>query len=164
MHERRLHVDAENHAEPDQVDAEFFRHRPEQRDDDEGEFEEVEEEGKNEDKRVDENEEADLAAGEGSQQMLDPYVAVHAVEGQREHACTDQDEYDEGGKLRGRFRGLPDQVPAQPSLGGAENDRAGSAHRATLGGGRDADEDRTEHKEDQEQRRHHYKRRLLRHR
>ena len=48
MHERGLHVDAENDAEPDQVDAELFRGRPEQRDDDEGEFEEVEEEGENE--------------------------------------------------------------------------------------------------------------------
>src|SRR6266508_719315 len=57
--------------------------------------EEIEEEGENEDKRVDENEEADLAAGEGSQQMLDPYVAVHTVEGQREDARTDQDEDDE---------------------------------------------------------------------
>ena len=115
-------------------------------------------------KRVDEDQEADLAAGQRGQQMLDPDVAVHAVEGQREHARADQDEDHEGRQLRGRFRGLPDQVPAQPALGGAENERAGRAHRAALGRGRDADEDRAEHKEDQEQRRHHDERRLLRHR
>ena len=51
---------------------------------------------------VDENQEADLAAGQGGQQMLDPEVAVHAVESQREHARADQDEDDEGGELRGR--------------------------------------------------------------
>ncbi len=60
--------------------------------------------------------------------------------------------------------GLPDQVPAQPALGGAENDRAGGAHRAAFGRRRDADEDRAQHQEDQEQRRHHHERGLLRHR
>src|SRR5207302_5168384 len=73
---RGLHVDAEDHPEPDQVDAEVFGGRPEQRNDDEGEFEEVEEEGEDEDKRVDENQKADLAAGQGGQQMLDPDMAV----------------------------------------------------------------------------------------
>src|SRR5260221_13297439 len=33
MHEGSLHVDAEQHAEPDQVDAELVRNRPEQRHD-----------------------------------------------------------------------------------------------------------------------------------
>ena len=64
----------------------------------------------------------------------------------------------------GRFGGLPDQVPAQAALGGAENDRAGGAHGAAFGRRRDADEDRAEHQEDQEQRRHHHERGLLRHR
>ena len=64
MHERGLHVDAEHHAEPDQVDAELLRRRPEQRNDDEGELEEVEEEGEHEDEDVDEDQEADLAAGQ----------------------------------------------------------------------------------------------------
>ena len=64
----------------------------------------------------------------------------------------------------GRFRGLPDQVPAQPALGGAEDERAGGAHRAAFGRRCDADEDGAEHQEDQEQRRHHHKRGLLRHR
>ena len=50
-------------------------------------------------KRVDENQEADLSAGQRSQEMLDPDVAVHAIEGQREHAGADQDEDHEGRNL-----------------------------------------------------------------
>ena len=57
-----LHVHAENDAEPDQVDAELFRRRPEQRNDDEGELEEVEEEGQQEHERVHEDQETDLSA------------------------------------------------------------------------------------------------------
>ena len=72
VHERGLHVDAEQHAEPDQVDAELVRHRAEQRHDDEGQLEEVEEEGEEEDQDVDHDQEADLAAGQAGQQVLDP--------------------------------------------------------------------------------------------
>ena len=108
-------------------------------------------------------EEADLSAGQRGQQVLDPDVAVHAVEGQREHAGADQDENDEGRQFGGQFGGLPDQIPAQPALGGAEKQRAGGTHRAALGRRRNADEDRAEHQEDQEQRRHHHEGGLLRH-
>jgi hypothetical protein len=58
MHEGCLHVDAENDAEPDQVDAELLCRRSEQRNDDEGELEEIQEEGKYEDEGVDEDQEA----------------------------------------------------------------------------------------------------------
>src|SRR6266478_4809592 len=92
MHERGLHVNAENYSEPDQVDAEVLRGRPKQRNDDEGKFEEIEEEGEHEDEGVDENEEPDLAAGQGGQEMFDPDVTVDTVEGQRENARSDQDE------------------------------------------------------------------------
>ena len=51
VHEGGLHVDAEQHAEPDEVDAERLGHRREQRDDDEGDLEEVEEEREEEDER-----------------------------------------------------------------------------------------------------------------
>ena len=78
MHERGLHVHAEQHAEPDQVDAELLRHRPEQRHDDERELEEVEEEREQEDEDVDDDQEADLPAGQVEQQVLDPLVAVDA--------------------------------------------------------------------------------------
>ena len=90
-------------------------------------------------------------------------MAVDAVEGQREHARADQDEDHEGRQFCRRFGRLPDQVPAQPPLHGAENERAGGTHRAALGRRRNADEDRAEHQEDQEQRRHHHERGLLRH-
>ena len=62
VHERGLHVHAQHHAEPDQVDAELVGGGPEQRDDDEGQLEEVEEEGEEEHQDVDEDQEADLAA------------------------------------------------------------------------------------------------------
>ncbi len=55
-------------------------------------------------KSVDEDQEADLAAGQRGQQVLDPEVAVDAVEGQREDARADQDEDHEGGELGGRLR------------------------------------------------------------
>ena len=65
MHEARLHVDAEQHAEPDEVDAERLGGAGEQRHDDEGELEEIEEEREHEDDGVDDNEEADLSARAG---------------------------------------------------------------------------------------------------
>ena len=99
MHEARLHVDAEQHAEPDQVDAERLGRSGEQRHDDEGELEEIEEEGEHEDDGVDDDQEADLSAGQADQQVLHPFVPVDAIEGQREDARADQDEDDEGGEL-----------------------------------------------------------------
>ena len=80
MHERGLHVDGEQHAEPDEVDAELVGDRADQRDDDERELEEVEEERQEEDQEVDDDQEAELAAGQAGQQVLDPDVAVDAVE------------------------------------------------------------------------------------
>ncbi len=55
---------AEQHAEPDEVDAELFRDRPDQRNDDERQLEEVEEERQHEDQDVDDDQEAELAAGQ----------------------------------------------------------------------------------------------------
>jgi hypothetical protein len=82
VHERGLHVDRQQDAEPDQVDAQRLRHRTEQRHDDERQFEEVEEEGQQEDENVDHDQEADLAPGESGKQMFDPEMAIDAVEGQ----------------------------------------------------------------------------------
>ncbi len=55
-----LHAD--QHAEPDQVDAHLLRHRRQQRDDDEGDLEVVEEERQEEYEDVDEDQEAGDAA------------------------------------------------------------------------------------------------------
>src|SRR3712207_8332537 len=49
---------------------------------------------------VGDDEEADLAARQRREEMLDPDVAVDAVERQREHARADEDEENEGGQLR----------------------------------------------------------------
>ena len=51
MHERGLHVDPEDDAEPDQVDAEPLGRAGEKRHEDEGELEEIEEEGEHEDEQ-----------------------------------------------------------------------------------------------------------------
>src|SRR5260370_14347138 len=96
MHERGLHADAEDHAEPEQVDAEVVRGRCEQRDDDEGKLEEIEEEGEHEHEGVDEYEKPDLTDGQGGQEMFDPDVAVDAIKGQRENPRSDQNEDHEG--------------------------------------------------------------------
>ena len=85
------------HAEPDQIDAELFGGRREQRHDDEGDLEEIEKEGEEEDEDIDEDQEANLPAGKRDEHLLDPAVAVDAVERQREGPCADQDEYDERG-------------------------------------------------------------------
>ena len=66
----------EQHAEPDQIDAELVRDRREQRHDDERQLEEVEEEGEHEHQDVDHDQEADLAAGQAGEQVLDPQIAV----------------------------------------------------------------------------------------
>src|SRR3712207_7339365 len=52
---------------------------------------------------VDEDQEADLPAGERGQEVLDPDMPVDAVEGEREDARADQDEEHEGRELRGRL-------------------------------------------------------------
>ena len=60
VHEGGLHVDADQHAEPDQVDAHLLRYRRQQRNDDEGDLEIVEEEGEEEHEDIDEDQETDL--------------------------------------------------------------------------------------------------------
>ena len=97
---------------------------------------------KHEDERVDENEKADLAAGQRGQQVFDPDVTVDTVEGQRENPGSDQNENHECREFRGRLCGLTDQIPAQPALSGAKDNRAAGAHRAALGRRREADKDR----------------------
>src|SRR5262249_37168396 len=114
--ERRLHIDTENDAEPDQVDAEMFRRRTKERDHDEGELEIIEEEGEHEDEGIDEQQEANLPAGQRGEQAFHPDVAADAVEGQRKHPRADQDEDDEGGQFRCGFRGLAHQIPVKRRL------------------------------------------------
>ena len=59
-----------------EVDAELLGHRREQRHDDEGELEEIEEEREQEHQQVDHDQEADCAARQAGEQVLDPQVAV----------------------------------------------------------------------------------------
>src|SRR5207253_10735875 len=121
--------------EPDTVDAGMLARRPEQRNDDEGDLEEVQEEREHEHEEIDENQEAYGAARQADQKALDPAMAVDPVEGQREYPCADQDEDHEGGELGGGFRCLAHQVPAQPTFERAERERPGGADRAAVGRG-----------------------------
>src|SRR5205814_8215480 len=153
--------DAEYHPEPDQIDAKSLGGRSEQRDNDEGELEEIEKEREQEHEGVDEYQEADLSARQADQHLLDPPVAADAVEREREHSRADQDEDHEGRQLCRRFRGLPYQVPGQPSLHRGQRQRAGRPHGAAFGRGCDTDEYGPEYEEDQRKRRHHHEYDLL---
>ena len=153
MHERGLHVHAQQYPEPDEVYAQFFCDRAQQGDDDEGQLEKIEEEGQHEHQDVDDDEEAQLAAGQAGQQVFDPDVAVDAVEGQAEHTRTNEDEHHKGGELGSRVHGLLEQAHRQAPAPECHEQRPGGAHRAALGGRRHAEKNRAEHKKDQRQRR-----------
>src|SRR5450631_3371960 len=116
MHERSLHVDAEDNAEPDQVDAKMRGGWSQQRNDNEGEFEEVEEESQHKHEGVDENQEAELSARQRRQQILDPDMAAHAVEGERKHTGAEQNEDHKSRQFGRGFDRLAHQVPGQAAL------------------------------------------------
>ena len=104
-----------------------------QRHDDERELEEVEEEGQQEEQDVDDDQEAELAARQAGQQVLDPHVAVDAAERQAEHGRADQDEEDEARQLHGRVHRLAHQLQVSRRLRERHHEGADRAHRAALG-------------------------------
>ena len=129
MHERRLHVDAEHDAEPDQrgIRADhrrqhLLRDRRDHRQDDEGDLEEIEEERQEEDEEVDEDQEAPDAAGQRRQHVLEPDAAGDAEEHHREAGRADQDEHHHGGDAHGRLVALLDQVAQFGNADGLEAD------------------------------------------
>ena len=91
--------------------------------------------------------------GRLGEQVLDPDVAVDAVERQAEHAGADQDEDDESRELRRRVHRLLEQRQRQPPPRERHDQRAAGAHRAAFGRRRDAEEDRAQHEEDERKRR-----------
>jgi hypothetical protein len=146
----------QQHAEPDQVDAQGLSATfTEQRNDDEGQLEEVEEEGQDEDQDIHDDQEADRSAGQPQEEVLDPLIAVDAVEAKAEDARAHQDEDDEGRELCGHVHRLAQQGEVQASIGERQEHRAGGSHRSAFGRSREADEDRAQHQEDQRQGRHH---------
>ena len=198
MHEARLHVDGEQHAKPDHErrhvehrlasanrcggEAKRFCQRNrlhrraedrlgsglQERHDDERQLEEVEEERQQEYRCVDEDEEPIEPARQRGQQMLDPLVAVDAVERQRENPCADQDEQHERRQLGRPLQRLAHDGPVQPvgaivrpALEAGQRQRSEGPHRSALGRRGEADEDRAQHEEDQQQRRHHDERHPL---
>src|SRR6266487_3268492 len=123
----------------------MFRRGTEERYDDEGQFEIVEKERQHEDEGIDEKQEADLAAGQRSEQAFDPDVPADAIESQRENPRADQDEDDERRQFRRCFDRLANQIPGQAPFESAENERPAGAHGAALGGRSDTDENGAEH-------------------
>jgi len=113
----------------------------------------VEEEREQEDEDVDDDQEAELAARQARQQVLDPFVPVDAVEREAEHPGADQDEDDERRELRRRLHALRQEPQVQAPARDRHHERAGGAHRAAFGRRRDAEEDGAEHEEDQRERR-----------
>src|SRR5712671_6600777 len=116
MHEARLDIGADQHAEPDQVDPELGRDRRQQRDNDESNFEKIEEECDHENEGVDKQEEADLAPRQVAEEVLDPDFAADALEDQAEHARADQDEDHHGGYAHGGAHALIDKGPRQRAV------------------------------------------------
>src|SRR5215468_12738261 len=100
MHERGLHIHAQQHTEPDQVDAQLVGNGADQRNYDEGQLEIVEEERQHEDDQVDDDQEAKLPARKVGEQVFDPDMAVDSIEGEAENARAYENEDDEGGDLR----------------------------------------------------------------
>src|SRR6476660_9174511 len=100
MHERSLHVDADQHAEPDQVDAHLLRHRREQWNNDEGDLEVVEKEGKEKYEHVDEDKKADDAPRQVEKHALDPQIAVDSAEREAENGRHDQNEHHHRGQFQ----------------------------------------------------------------
>ena len=105
--------DCQQNAEPDQIDAHLVGHGAEQRHDDEGQFEEVQEKGQHEGQDADHDQESQLATWQVDQQMLDPQVAVDAAERQRKHRRAHQDEHHKTRELGGRVHGLLEQRQRQ---------------------------------------------------
>src|SRR5437773_3777353 len=153
MHEARLHVDAKQHAEPDEIDAESIRRARQQGHDDESELEKIEEEGEEEDEEIDEDEKAELAARQADEQMLDPFVTIDAIEGEREDARPDEDEDHESGKIGGLLERLAQQAEIKLAPGERQQQGAGRSHGAALGRRGDALEDGAENEEDENERR-----------
>src|SRR5260221_13361574 len=90
MHEARLNIGADQHTEPNQIDAELVGNRRQERNDEECDFKEIEEEGDHEDEGVDEDQEADLSTWERCQQILDPNFSAYALEHKAEGPRPDQ--------------------------------------------------------------------------
>ena len=146
-------------AEPHEVDAQRGGHGREQRHDDEGDLEEVDEAAEHEDQQVDRQQEAPHAAGKAEEQLLHPDMAVDAIEGEREDAAADEDEDDEAGEPRRRLQRIAERREVDAAARHGERQRARRPHGAALGGRRDAEEDGAQHQEDEGQRRHQRRRR-----
>src|SRR5262249_6856395 len=101
VHEARLNVRADQHAEPDEIDAELVGNRRQKRNDDERDLEEIEEECDHEHESIDEDQKPDLSPRQRRQHILDPYLSADALEDETEGARADQNVDHHGGDAHG---------------------------------------------------------------
>ena len=83
--------------------------------------------------------------------MLHPARTVGTLEHQAEHGGTDQDEHHEAGQFGSGGQGLREQLVAHAAAHQSHHQGADSPHGATLGRSGNAQEDGTQHQEDQQQ-------------
>ncbi len=153
MHETGLDVGADQHAEPDEVDAELVGGGRQQRNDDEGDLEKIEKERNHEHEDIHEDQEADRSPRQRRQHGLDPHLAAHALEHKAEGAGADQDIDHHGGDPHGGRHALIDERAGEGAIEGCEREGADGPHGAGLGRGGETQEDRAEHEKDQAERR-----------
>ncbi len=100
--------------------------------------------------QVDDDEEAELPAGQAGEQVLDPDVAVDAVEDRLKTRRADQDEDDEAATASSVVSiAWRSRLQAQAAARERHDEGAGRAHRAALGRRGHAEEDGAQHEEDQ---------------
>src|SRR6202040_3132350 len=103
------------HAEPYQVDSQLVRNRTDQGNHNERKLEKVEKKCQHENEDVDDDQEAELTAGQMKQEVLDPHVSVDAVEREAEHPRAEENEHDECRQFCSRIHRLPEKLPRNPA-------------------------------------------------
>lgn len=102
VHERGLQVDREHDGQPHHVDTHAPRDRSDERQHDEGDFEEVEKEGEQKDRDIEKDQEPDLACRQMPENLLDPDMAVEAPEHEGEERSAEQKKDNGRAKEAGR--------------------------------------------------------------
>ncbi len=132
-----------------------------QRNDDEGDLEEVDKEGDNEDEHVDRDEETPFTAGQIKEQVFHPLVTFNTIEGEGEDATSDEDEEHKAGEARRGVERIAHGGKAEAAFCQRKKDSTCGSHGTAFGGRGEANEDCPQHEEDEGQWRHHHKDNLL---
>ena len=93
MHEAGLQVNAQEHPEPDQVNAHLVGDWREHRHDDEGDLKKVEKERQKKHEHIHHNQKTDLPTWQTGQHMLYPLSPVYPLKHLTEHTRADQNKH-----------------------------------------------------------------------